>query len=55
MRTAGGAHLTTIEVAVDNRWDRTDLCAKLLFNAVEVEAVVVCDEVDGEAQVPKAT
>uniref|UniRef100_A0A6B0UWV9 Putative secreted protein n=1 Tax=Ixodes ricinus TaxID=34613 RepID=A0A6B0UWV9_IXORI len=43
-----------IEVLVDDLGDGLDLCAQLLLNAVQGEAVVVGDQVDGDAQVAEA-
>ena len=38
-----------------NGWgNRLDLCAQLLLDAVQVEAVIVCDKIDTQAQVTKA-
>lgn len=42
-----------VECLLDGRGDGSDLCAQLLLYAVQVEAVVVGDEIDGQAQVAK--
>ena len=43
-----------VERFLDCGRDGLDLSAQLLLDAVEVEAVIVGDEVDGQAQVAKA-
>ena len=43
----------TVEALLDCGRDGLDLCAQLLLDAEEVEAVVVGDEVHRQAQVPK--
>ena len=50
----GGA-LSAVQVSIDHRRDRFNLCAELLLDSVEVEPVLVGDEVDGQTQVPEAT
>lgn len=42
----GLGHLFTIKIAVNIRWDRLDLSAKVLFNTIEIETVFVGYEVD---------
>ena len=41
------AELRDIEGFVDHLWDGLDLCAQLLLDAVQGEAIVVSDQVDG--------
>lgn len=43
-----------IQALVDDAWDGFDLCSQLLLDPFQVEAVIVSDEVDGEAQVSEA-
>ncbi|KAG5459975.1 MAG: hypothetical protein BJ554DRAFT_8041, partial [Olpidium bornovanus] len=43
-----------VKSLVDNGGNWADLRAQLLLNSVEVEAVIVRDEVDGQAEVPEA-
>lgn len=43
-----------VQALVDDAWDGFDLCSQLLLDPFQVEAVIVGDEVDGEAQVSKA-
>lgn len=43
-----------VQALVDDAWDGLDLCPQLLLDPLQVEAVVVGDEVDGEAQVSEA-
>lgn len=38
--------LHKINIAVDNRGNRFDLSPKFLFNSIQVEAVIKCDEID---------
>ena len=42
--------LTAVHGWVDLRGDLLDLCAELLLNAEEVEAVLVCDEVSRDTE-----
>ena len=46
--------LDAVEVSVDVLGNGFDLRAQLLLDFVHVEAVLECDEVDGEAQVTEA-
>lgn len=43
-----------VQALVDDARDGLDLCSQLLLDPLQVEAVVVGDEVDGEAQVSEA-
>lgn len=43
-----------VQALVDNARDGFDLCSQLLLDPFQVEAVIISDEVDGEAQVSKA-
>ena len=47
--------LHKINIAVDNRGNRFDLSPKFLFNSIQVEAVIKCDEIDSETQMAEAT
>ena len=38
----------------NGRLDRLELCAQLFLDAVQVEAVIVCDKIDAQARVTKA-
>lgn len=49
------ATLLAVEGPVHYRGDGLDLSAQLLLNAIEVQAVVVGDEIDGETQVTKTS
>lgn len=44
-----------VQALVDYSRDGLDLCAELLLNRFKVEAIVVCDQVDGQTQVAKAS
>ena len=48
------SRLGAVERLFDGRWDGSDLGAQLLFDAVQIEPVVIGDEVDGKAQVAKS-
>lgn len=50
---AGHLKLRHIQSLVDDLWHGLDLSVELLLNAHEAEAIVVCEEVDGKAQVPE--
>ena len=41
-------------IDVNGRLDRLELCAQLFLDAVQVEAVIVCDKIDAQARVTKA-
>lgn len=43
-----------VEALVNDAWDGLDLCSQLLLDPLQVEAIIVSDEVDGEAQVSEA-
>lgn len=43
-----------VQALVNDAWDGFDLRSQLLLDPFQVEAVIVGDEVDGEAQVSKA-
>ena len=47
--------LSHVEALVDNLGDGFDLGVQLLFDGDEAEAVLVRDEVDGQAQVAEST
>ena len=49
-----GRALPAVDALLNDGRDRLDLGAQLLLDAVQVEAVIVGDEVDGKAQVPEA-
>lgn len=44
-----------VEALVDDAGDGLYVGAQLLLDALQVEAVIVRDQVDGQTQVPKAT
>lgn len=43
-----------VQALVNDAWDGLDFCSKLLFDPLQVEAIIICDEVDGETQVSEA-
>ena len=47
--------LCDVEALVDDLGDGSDLSAQLLFDPVEGKAIVVSDEVDGNAHVAETT
>lgn len=53
--TALAVVLGHVEALVDDARDGLDLGAELLLDALQVEAVIVRDQVDGQTQVPKTT
>ena len=42
-----------VNVAIDDRGDRLDFRAQLLLDAVKVESVLECDEVDSQTKMPE--
>lgn len=36
-----------IQALVNVAWDRFDFCSQLLLNTFQVEAIIICDQVDG--------
>ena len=44
-----------IQGLVNHGRNRSNLCSQLLFYLVQVEAIVIRNQVDGETQVSKAT
>jgi len=44
-----------IEALIDDWRDGLDFSSKFLFNLVQIEAILVCDQVDSQTQVTKAT
>lgn len=55
LRFAGTSTRCDVEGLVDSLRDRLDLRSEFLFNAVEVEAIFVGDEVNGETQVTESS
>ena len=50
-----GLELGNVESLVDDLWYGLYLCVKFFLDGDKIEAVVVCDEVDGQAEVTEAT
>ena len=47
--------LCHIQALVDDFWDGANFRAEFVFYPVQREAVVICDEVEGNTEVAKAT
>lgn len=39
--------LCHIQALVNVAWDRLNFCSQLLLNTFQVEAIIICDQVDG--------
>lgn len=49
------AHSRHIEVLVNHGWDRLDFRAQLILNVEKIKAIFMCDHVDGNTKMTKAT
>lgn len=49
----GRVELSHVEALVDAAWNGLDVGHQLVFDGLQVESVLWCDQVDGQAQVTK--
>lgn len=48
-------YLLAVQLPLNRRWYWTDLSGKFLLNSVKVVPVIISDEIDCEAEMPKST